>query len=142
MPGPSPRSATLPAASRPSSGKEVRNDRGEGAPSPRKPPRKKLREELLRLAADFDNYRKEVARERELWRERTLDEVVLIFLPIYEALERAAADEDSESLRQGLLAVLGLFQATLEQIGLLAHFLFGPGFRSPLPRGRFGRTLS
>jgi molecular chaperone GrpE len=78
---------------------------------------KKLREELLRLAADFDNYRKEVARERELWRERTLDEAVLIFLPIYEALERAAADEDSESLRQGLLAVLGLFQATLSKLG-------------------------
>jgi molecular chaperone GrpE len=46
-----------------------------------------------------------------------LDEAVLIFLPIYEALERAAADENSESLRQGLLAVLGLFQATLSKLG-------------------------
>jgi molecular chaperone GrpE len=78
---------------------------------------KRLKEELLRLAAEFDNYKKEVAREREFWRERTLDEAVLIFLPIYEALEQAAADEDSESLRQGLMAVLGLFQATLSKLG-------------------------
>ena len=89
----------------------------ERAPLTEETPEKKLREELLRLAADFDNYRKEVARERELWRDRTLDEAVLIFLPIDEALERAAAEENSESLRHGRMAVLGLVQATLSKLG-------------------------
>ena len=100
----------------------------EKAPLTEENAEKKLREELLRLAAEFDNYRKEVARERELWRERTLDEAVLLFLPIYEALERATADENFETLRQGLMAVLGLFQATLTKLGCSPISALGQDF--------------
>lgn len=79
---------------------------------------KKWREELLRLAAEFDNYKKEVARERELWRERALDEALLLFLPIYEALERAlSTDQDPAQLREGLRAVHSLFAEILERLG-------------------------
>lgn len=76
-----------------------------------------LREELLRLAAEFDNYKKEVARERELWRERALDEALLLFLPVYEALERAlSTDQDLDQLREGLRAVHGLFGEILNRL--------------------------
>lgn len=79
---------------------------------------KRLREELLRLAAEFDNYRKEVARERELWREQALDEALLLFLPVYDALERAlSADQDPTQLREGLRAVHGLFTEILARLG-------------------------
>lgn len=78
---------------------------------------KRLREELLRLAAEFDNYRKQVARERELWRERALDEAVLLFLPVYEALERAlSADQDPHQLQDGLNAVHSLFAEILRRL--------------------------
>lgn len=59
-----------------------------------------------------------MAKEREAWRERALDEAVLQFLPVYEALERALqTEQDQENLRQGLCAVLNLFRATLERLG-------------------------
>lgn len=78
----------------------------------------RLREELLRLAAEFDNYRKATARERELWRERAMDEALLPFLPLYEAVERAlATDQGPQALREGLEAVHGLFTAILERLG-------------------------
>lgn len=79
---------------------------------------KRLREELLRLAAEFDNYKKEVARERELWRQQGLDEAVLIFLPVYEALERALnTDQDPNQLQDGLRAVYNLFTEILNRLG-------------------------
>ncbi|MCS7216476.1 MAG: nucleotide exchange factor GrpE [Candidatus Bipolaricaulota bacterium] len=78
----------------------------------------RLKEELLRLAAEFDNYKKAVARERELWRERALDEAVLLFLHVYEALERAlAADQDPAQLQEGLRAVHRLFTEILARLG-------------------------
>lgn len=78
---------------------------------------KSLKEELLRLAAEFDNYKKEVAKEREFWRERAMDEALLLFLPVYEALERALdTDQDLDGLRQGLRAVQGLFQEILARL--------------------------
>lgn len=78
---------------------------------------KNWREEFLLLAAEFDNYRKAVAKERELWRERAVDEAVLLFLPVYEALERAlSADQDLEQLREGLRAVYSLFREILSRL--------------------------
>lgn len=78
----------------------------------------RLKEELLRLAAEFDNYKKEVARERELWREKAIDEAVLLFLPVYEALERALnVDQDLDQLRRGLQAVYNLFGEILSRLG-------------------------
>jgi len=82
------------------------------------PEEKRLKEELLRLAAEFDNYKKEVARERELWRERALDEALLLFLPVYEALEQAlTTDQDPAQLREGLRAVHALFSEILARLG-------------------------
>ncbi|MCS7240871.1 MAG: nucleotide exchange factor GrpE [Candidatus Bipolaricaulota bacterium] len=79
---------------------------------------KRLRMELLRLAAEFDNYKKEVAKEREFWRERAFDEALLLFLPVYEALERAlGTDQDLEQLRSGLQAVYNLFGEILNRLG-------------------------
>lgn len=90
---------------------------------------KKLRDDLLRLAAEFDNYRKEVARERELWRERAIDEALLLFLPIYEAIERALnTDQDLEQLRKGLQAVHGQFEEILNRLGCRPIVAVGEDF--------------
>ncbi|MGQ9699793.1 MAG: nucleotide exchange factor GrpE [Candidatus Bipolaricaulaceae bacterium] len=77
-----------------------------------------LREQLLKLAAEFDNYRKEVAKEREKAWENGVDTAVLQFLPAYEALEQAlAVHQDSQQLREGLSVVLNLFREVLTRLG-------------------------
>lgn len=86
--------------------------------TPDKPQEESLREELLKLAAEFDNYRKEVAKEREKAWENGVDTAVLQFLPAYEALEQAlAVHQDSQQLREGLSAVLNLFREVLTRLG-------------------------
>ncbi|QAA77285.1 MAG: hypothetical protein BIP78_1519 [Candidatus Bipolaricaulis sibiricus] len=93
---------------------------------------KRVRSELVRLAAEFDNYRKGVARERELYRERAFDEAVLALLPVYDALQRALeahADEETGSpLREGLSQVLGLVEDALRRLGCEAYCAVGQGF--------------
>jgi molecular chaperone GrpE len=76
---------------------------------------------LLRLAADFDNYKKRVAREREeyvaLANERLLKEL----LPILDDLERAlvAAEQHEEAqLEEGVALVHKSLRALLERNGV------------------------
>ncbi len=92
----------------------------------------RLRAELVRLAAEFDNYRKGVAREREIHRERALDEAALALLPVYDALLRALeahADADEGSpLRVGLTQVLGLVEDSLRRLGCEAYPAVGKSF--------------
>jgi molecular chaperone GrpE len=75
----------------------------------------------LRLAADFDNYRKRVAREQiELTRranERLLDEL----LPVLDDLERpleAAAEHEEAKLEEGVRLVHRSLVALVERHGL------------------------
>ncbi|MCR4392260.1 MAG: nucleotide exchange factor GrpE [Candidatus Acetothermia bacterium] len=81
----------------------------------------RLRADLLRLAADFDNYRKEVAREREALASRAVDEALLAFLPVCDALERALAafrqDGDAQALGEGLGRVSALAEEVLRRLG-------------------------
>jgi molecular chaperone GrpE len=62
-----------------------------------------LQDRLLRTAADFDNYRKRVDRERRDLAEYTASEVLTELLPIIDNLERAlqAAPPD-DPLRKGV----------------------------------------
>jgi molecular chaperone GrpE len=62
-----------------------------------------LQDRLLRTAADFDNYRKRMDRERRDLAEQTAGEAIKDLLPIIDNLERAlqAAAED-DPLRKGV----------------------------------------
>lgn len=106
---------------------------GEGAPggadaSPDEIGR--LRSDLLRLAADFDNYRKAVAREREIVRAKAGDEAACALLPVYDALQRAlGAHPDAESeLRQALLQLKGLVEEALRRLGCEGYDSVGKAF--------------
>src|SRR5579871_3719336 len=71
-----------------------------------KPAKDDLQDRLLRVTAEFDNYRKRTERERrELWDSASAD-VIRDFLPILDDLERAlAAPIDAasvESMRRGV----------------------------------------
>jgi molecular chaperone GrpE len=62
-----------------------------------------LQDRLLRNAAEFDNYRKRVDRERRDLAEHTAADVLMEFLPIVDNLERAlAAASEADPLRKGV----------------------------------------
>lgn len=50
---------------------------------------KSLRDRVLSLAAEFDNYRKQTAKEAEALARRVQDQEILDFLPLYDSMEQA-----------------------------------------------------
>jgi molecular chaperone GrpE len=76
---------------------------------------------LLRLAADFDNYRKRAAREREQYVALANERLLKELLPILDDLERAlAAAEDHEEaqLEEGVRLVHRSLESLLERNGV------------------------
>ena len=64
-----------------------------------------LQDRLLRLAAEFDNYRKRIDRDRRDQADAAVASAVEDLLPIVDNLERAleaAAGEDADSYREGV----------------------------------------
>lgn len=84
--------------------------------------RDKLKEQLLRTAADFDNYRKRTKRDLEDARQRGKDDLIRDLLPVFDNLERAAhtssSARDLTSVVEGVRMVLKLFEDTAERMGL------------------------
>jgi molecular chaperone GrpE len=77
--------------------------------------------DLKRLAAEFENYRKRVAREQESLSTRAAERLVKELLPIVDDLERAleAAEQHEEAkLEDGVRLVHRQLAATLEREGL------------------------
>ncbi|MFA7331810.1 MAG: nucleotide exchange factor GrpE [Candidatus Delongbacteria bacterium] len=76
---------------------------------------------LLRLRAEFDNYRRRTLQDALRVREQAVDRVVLALLPALDDLERVSAQAatgaaDPEALRRGVDLVLAKFHAQLEQV--------------------------
>lgn len=82
----------------------------------------RLRDQLLRTAADFDNYRKRSRREQDEAQKRGQTQVVKDLLPVFDNLERAAQHADSatevKAVADGLRIVLKQFTDTLEKMGI------------------------
>jgi len=79
------------------------------------------RNDLKRLAAEFENYRKRVAREQEALSARAAERVVKELLPIVDDLGRAleAAEEHQEAkLEEGVRLVHRQLASMLEREGL------------------------
>jgi molecular chaperone GrpE len=74
-------------------------------------------ERYLRLAADFENYKKRVNRDRE--REAGAQKVALVsdLLPIVDNLERSLAVQTSGEFPDGIKMVLDLFITVLKRHG-------------------------
>ena len=68
-----------------------------------------LQDRLLRMAAEFDNYRKRIDRERREQSEAAAESILLDLLPIVDDLERALqapATGDAEACRAGVELIL------------------------------------
>ena len=77
--------------------------------------------DLQRLAAEFDNYRKRVVRDQELSAARAKEQVVKDLLPVVDDLERAleAAEQHEEAkLEEGVRLVHRALQDVLRRQGL------------------------
>lgn len=85
--------------------------------------RDKLKEQLLRTAADFDNFRKRSKRDIDDARARSRDELVRDLLPVFDNLERAVTSitptSDVKSVVDGIRMVLKLFEDSAERAGLV-----------------------
>jgi molecular chaperone GrpE len=76
---------------------------------------------LLRLAADFENYKKRAAREREEYVKHANERLVKELLPILDDLERAliaAAEHEEATLEEGVRLVHRSLASVLERQGL------------------------
>lgn len=84
--------------------------------------RDKFRDQLLRTAAEFDNFRKRSRRDLDEAKLRAKDELIRDLLPVFDNLERALATaggaRDLASVVEGVRMVLKLFEDTAERIGL------------------------
>jgi len=76
-------------------------------------------DKFLRAAADLDNYRKRVLREKEELTRAAHERVVAALLPVLDNLERAlAATQESSPLLDGLKQIQNQFRRALEEFGL------------------------
>ena len=82
-----------------------------------------LYDQLLRRAAEFENYRRRIERERSDAYQRARVEVLVEFLPVVDNFERALSSledsgGDAEALRQGVELIHKQFKDALSKFGL------------------------
>lgn len=76
-----------------------------------------LHDQYLRLAADFDNFRKRTARDQERIINHANEQLATDMLEIIDNLERAARSDDSH-LREGLVQIQQLCATILQHHGI------------------------
>lgn len=77
------------------------------------------KEQFLRLAAEYDNYRKRTAKEKEnLWTDAKAD-TVQAFLPVYDNLERALKQETAdEAYKKGVEMTMSQLKEVFAKLGV------------------------
>ena len=75
-------------------------------------------DKYLRLAAEYDNFRKRSAKEREGVYGDAYADALCALLPIFDNLERAVKYSDGDSLQQGVALTLKGLTTTLEKLGI------------------------
>lgn len=80
----------------------------------------KAKDLFVRLAADFDNYKKRAAAEKTALRGVVVADTVQMMLPILDNLERAvdAAAEENSPLKDGVVMVLNQAKTSFENFGI------------------------
>ena len=86
-------------------------------------------DKFLRLAAEYDNYRRRTAQEKEsIWSEAKADAAVA-FLPVYDNLERALKQETAdEAYKKGVEMTMNQLKSVLEKLGITEIDALGKPF--------------
>lgn len=125
-----------PADSSAGSGTETLTDADTSAPAELahalREERDRLKEQLLRTAADYDNFRKRTKKDLEDTERRGREEAVRELLPVFDNLERAVqaagAAKDVASIVDGLKMVLKLFEDHVQRVGVTRIVAVGQRF--------------
>ena len=102
--------------------------------------RDQLKDQLLRARAEFDNYRRRMARETERIRKTAAEQLVHDLLPVVDNLERAVdhADTADRGFAEGIEMVLNQFYEVLGRNGVkpipAVGELFNPHFHEAVMR--------
>lgn len=85
----------------------------------------KLKEEIkekddrhLRMAAEYDNFRRRSREEKDATYEVSLAETVSEFLPVIDNLERAALYDDAEKVKEGLVMIAKSIESIFSKLGI------------------------
>ncbi|MBI5223748.1 nucleotide exchange factor GrpE [Candidatus Micrarchaeota archaeon] len=91
---------------------------------------KSLEERLLRLSADFENYKKRAARENELVRELAASDLMGKILPFFDEFEIAISHLEAKDpeFGKGMKLVFGKLLDTLKRDGLSSFGEVGDSF--------------
>jgi molecular chaperone GrpE len=123
---------TQNGAGDPPSSEQPPNSADEAPPIPTPPPEDplalaqaeavRLKDQLLRLAADFDNFKKRSRRELTDMAKVSREDVLRELLPVFDNLERAtshaAQATDVKALTEGISMVIRQFVDTLGKLGI------------------------
>ncbi|SDY10672.1 nucleotide exchange factor GrpE [Hymenobacter psychrophilus] len=95
-----------------------------------------LKDKYLRLAAEFENYKRRTSKERIDLFKTAGQELMVALLPILDDFERARhhtqATDDANAVREAVDIIQNKLQKTLQQKGLVAMEAKGTAFDSEL----------
>lgn len=78
-----------------------------------------VKDQLVRTMAEYDNFRKRSAREKDALRAEIITNVTSKFLPVLDNLERAlSADCSDENYKNGVKMISDSFMETLKGLGV------------------------
>jgi molecular chaperone GrpE len=77
-----------------------------------------LNERYLRLAADFDNFKRRTARDRDVQVRAAVEEFAVALLEVIDNFDRALRQEGAGSAREGLEQISKLLNAVLTRHGI------------------------
>ena len=86
-------------------------------------------DKFLRLAAEYDNYRKRSQKEKESLYTDIRSETVEKFLPVYDNLERALAQETQDAaFKKGVEMTMNQLVSVMEKLGVVSFGAAGEVF--------------
>ena len=88
-----------------------------------------MKDKFLRLAAEYENYRRRTAKEKEsIWVDAKGD-AAAAFLPVYDNLERALKQETAdEAYKKGVEMTMNQLKTVLEKLGITQIPALGESF--------------
>ena len=87
-----------------------------------------LNDRFLRLAAEYDNYRRRTAQEQERIYGDAYAAALSAMFPVVDNLERAAQYSDGESVAKGVAMILKSVEETLQKLGVTEIEAMGKTF--------------
>ncbi|HOA85051.1 MAG: nucleotide exchange factor GrpE [Clostridiales bacterium] len=77
-----------------------------------------INDKYLRMLAEYENYRKRSAKEKESCYNDAFCDAVSVILPVLDNLERARGYTDAEAVTKGIELILKDIKATFEKLGI------------------------